>query len=183
MDSNTDIIIDLKGESNYAFGALYKNYFRTINHFVTNNSGSNSDAEDVFQDTMLVLIQKLRQDDFQLTASIKTYIMAIAKNLWIKKLRNGYRETEFTNFHDNKFYEEITLSIEHEKTYWDKLQFYMTKITDHCSRLMHDMFFKNKPIEQIQKEHGYSSKHNAQNQKHKCVEQIRKVKEREEKNE
>lgn len=45
------------------------------------------------------------------------------------------------------------------------------------------MFFKNKPIEQIQKDYGYSTKHNAQNQKHKCVEQIRKVKEQEEKKE
>ena len=57
MDTNTDILIDLKGESNYAFGELYKNYFRSIDYFVTNNSGSTSDAEDIFQDTMLVLIQ------------------------------------------------------------------------------------------------------------------------------
>lgn len=45
------------------------------------------------------------------------------------------------------------------------------------------MFFKNKPIEQIQKEYGYSTKHNAQNQKHKCVEQIRKVKKRKQRKE
>lgn len=181
MQPNTDIIVDLREESNFAFGELYKNYYKSISHFVLNNNGSISDAEDIFQDTMLVLVQKLRQDDFQLSASIKTYIMAIAKHLWLNKLRTSYRETELTDLHDHKFYEEIALSIEQEKTYWDKLQFYMTKITDHCSRLMHDMFFKNKPIEQIQKEHGYSSKHNAQNQKHKCVEQIRKVKEQEEK--
>ncbi len=142
MSTNTDIIVDLREESNFAFGELYKNYFKSINHFVLNNNGSTSDAEDIFQDTMLILIQKLRQDDFQLSASIKTYITAIAKHLWLKKLRNSYRETEFTDLHDNKFYEEINLSIEQEKTYWDKLQFYMTKITDHCSRLMHDMFFK-----------------------------------------
>lgn len=181
MDNNTDILIDLKGESNYAFGELYQNHFNSIQYFVTHNSGSTMDAEDIFQDTMLVLVQKLRQDDFQLTASVKTYIMAIAKHLWLKKLRNSSREIEFTDLNDEKFYDEITLSIEQEKTYLDKLQFYMTQITDHCSRLMHDMFFKNKPIEQIQKEHGYSTKHNAQNQKHKCVEQIRKVKEKEEK--
>lgn len=183
MQTNTDLITDLRGENNHAFGELYKNYFGMVRHFVTNNNGKITDAEDIFQDAMLVLIQKLRQDDFQLSASIKTYIMAIAKHLWLKKLRNPRRETEFTDLHNNKFYEEITLSIDQEKTYWDKLQFYMTKITDHCSRLMHDMFFKNKPIEQIQKDFGYSTKHNAQNQKHKCVEQIRKVKEQEEKNE
>jgi hypothetical protein len=43
------------------------------------------------------------------------------------------------------------------------------------------MLFKNKPIEQIQKDYGYSTKHNAQNQKHKCVQQIKKIKEQEDK--
>lgn len=183
MQTNTDIIIDLKGNNNEAFGTLYKNYFGLVSHFITKNNGTIHDAENVFQDTMIVLITKLQQDDFVLDASIKTYIMAIAKNLWFKKLRSANRETALTDIHDNKFYEKITLAIEAEKTYWDKLQNYLHKITEHCKGLIHDMFFKNKPIEQIQKEYGYTTKHNAQNQKHKCVEQIRKVKEQEEKKE
>lgn len=38
------------------------------------------------------------------------------------------------------------------------------RVTEHCQGLIHDMFFKEKSIEQIQKEYGYSTKHNAQNQ-------------------
>jgi len=41
-------------------------------------------------------------------------------------------------------------------------------------------FFNNKAIDQIQEDYGYSTRHNAHNQKHKCVEQIRKIKEKEE---
>ena len=183
MQTSTDIIIDLKGENNQAFGTLYKNYFALVSRFVTTNNGTNHDAEDIFQDTMMALVAKLRNDDFVLEASVKTYIMAIAKNLWFKKLRDNKRETEFTDTHDNKFYEEISLAIEEEKSYWDKLQNYIHKISAHCKGLIHNMFFKNKPIEQIRQDYGYSTIHNAQNQKHKCVEQIRKVKEQEEKKE
>jgi RNA polymerase sigma factor (sigma-70 family) len=178
-----EIINDLKGENNSAFGQLYKEYFGMVNRFVANNNGRPDDAEDIFQDTMIVLLEKLRQDDFQLTASIKTYIMAISKNLWLKRLRTAYRETEFTDIHDNKFYEEINLAIENEKSYTDKLQSYIHKISKHCQGLIHDIFFKEKAIEQIQKEHGYSTRHNAQNQKHKCVEQIKKLKEQDKKEE
>ncbi|MDN3656678.1 sigma-70 family RNA polymerase sigma factor [Ferruginibacter paludis] len=181
MQTNTEIIIDLKGENNQAFGTLYKNYFGVVNRFITNNSGTNHDAEDIFQDAMIVLVAKLRQDDFVLEASVKTYIMAIAKNLWFKKLRTANRETEFTAIHNEKFYAEISLAIEQEKTYMDKLQYYIHQISDHCRRLIHDMFFKNQPIKQIQQDYGYTSIHNAQNQKHKCVEQIRKIKEKESK--
>ena len=171
-----EVFKDLKGECDHAFGRLYSAYFGMVQRFVTNNSGTRDDAEDIFQDTMLVLVQKLRRDDFQLTACIKTYIMAIAKNLWLKKLRNAYREIEFTDLHGERFHEEIELAIAEEKSYWEKLQNYMEHITEHCRGLIQDIFFQQKAIEQIQKEYGYSTRHNAQNQKHKCVEQIRRVK-------
>lgn len=176
----TEILIDLKGENNHAFGQLYKEYFPMVNRFVTNNNGRTDDAEDVFQDTMVVFLEKLRKDDFILTASIKTYIMAIAKNLWLKRLRTSYKEIEFTDSLDNKFFDTINLAIEHEKSYWEKLRSYLPLITIHCQKIIDDIFFKEKQIAQIQKEYGYSTKHNAQNQKHKCVEQIKKVKEQDE---
>ncbi len=175
-----EILQDLKGENNVAFGQLYKEYFIMVNRFVTNNNGRTDDAEDIFQDTLMVFLEKLRQDDFILTASIKTYIMAIAKNLWLKRLRTSYKETEFTDKLDTKFFEEITLAIEQEKTYWEKLRSYLPLITIHCQKIIDDIFFQEKQISQIQKEYGYSTKHNAQNQKHKCVEQIKKVKEKDE---
>lgn len=177
----TEIITDLKGENNSAFGKLYQEYFGMVHHFVMNNSGNIDDAEDLFQDTMMVLIQKLRQDDFELSASIKTYIMAISKNIWLKKLRDGHQETEYSEIHEKQINQEIDLAIEEEKSYKDKLQTFIHKVTKHCQGLIHDLFFKEKSIEQIQKDYGYSTKHNAQNQKHKCVEQIKKVKKEEDK--
>lgn len=181
MAITREIIVDLKGESNIAFQQLYKEYFGMVSRFVTKNNGSMEDAEDIFQESMMVLVEKLRLDHFQLTASIKTYIMAICKNLWLKRWRTSHRLTEFTELYNNQFFEEIDLAIDEEKSYWDKLQHYLTKITDHCNKLIHDMFFHHKSIEQIQKDYSYTTKHNAQNQKHKCMEQIKKVKELDEK--
>lgn len=173
---SVEILTDLKGENNSAFGELYKNYFYSVNRFITNNNGSTNDAEDVFQDTMIILLEKLRKDNFQLTASLKTYIMAISKNIWLNKLRKTYKEVDLTNENSNIYFDQIDIAIDHEKNYMDKLQNYLHMITDHCQGLIHDMFFKEKSIAQIQKEYGYSTIHNTQNQKHKCIEQIRKVK-------
>ncbi|MBC7555703.1 MAG: hypothetical protein H7195_01945 [Chryseobacterium sp.] len=41
-----------------------------------------------------------------------------------------------------------------------------------------DIFMKNKGIEEIQSKYNYSTKKNAQNQKYKCVEQIKRIKEK-----
>ena len=174
-----NILIDLKTENNFAFGKLYQDNFGKISNFVQNNSGNQADAEDLFQDAMMVLVEKLRQDNFQLTASIDTYVYAICKNLWFKKLRGKNVALSVDEMQSYEFLTSINDSIENEKTYLEKLKGYVLKMTDHCNKLINDIFFKEKAIEQIQKDYGYSTRHNAQNQKHKCVEQIRKVKEKE----
>ncbi len=94
-----DFFLDrLKIQDNKAFHYLYNNYFKMVKSFITNNNGREEDAEDVFQDTLVVLLQKLRNDNFLVSASLKTYIYAIAKNLWLKKIRfnKAYQQLEFT---------------------------------------------------------------------------------------
>lgn len=177
----SNVLIDLKTENNFAFGKLYQDNFQRISKFVQNNSGNEADAEDLFQDAMIVLVEKLRQDNFQLTASIDTYVYAICKNLWFKKLRDKNYELSVDEIQSVIFLNSINNAIDDEKTYLEKLKGYLVKITDHCNRLIHDIFFNEKGIEQIQKDFGYTTRHNAQNQKHKCVEQIRKIKAQEEK--
>lgn len=179
------MIANLRNGNRASYETLYKENFASVEKFITKNSGTIDDAKDIFQDTLFVLIEKLRADNFELTASLKTYIIAISKNLWFKKLRyqSYYRQTEFSEALSNKFNSEISLSINDEKSYWEKLQTYLSKITAHCNHLLQSMFFENKNIEAIQKEYCYSSRHNAQNQKHKCIEQVRKVKEADQKKE
>lgn len=170
------LLEDLKSENNFAFGQLYRDNAGKITAFVTKNQGTVSDAEDLFQDAMLVLVEKLRQDHFQLTASIHTYVYAICKNLWYKKLRDRSYQLSLDEVQDADFLQAISMAIEDEKGYAERLQGYLTQITSHCNRLIQDLFYRQKAMEEIQQTYGYTTRHNAQNQKHKCVEQIRRVK-------
>lgn len=170
-------IEDFRADSNSAFGILYKKYFARTKKFVLNNKGRLEDAEDIFQDAVIILYEKLYEDDFQAYTCLGNYISGIAKNLWLKKLNN---KNFFVDFHDGYYQnhkEEIQLAIENERDYLNKLEDYIKVISTHCQNLITDIFFKHKNIDEIQKKYKYSTKHNAQNQKYKCVEQIKKVKE------
>ncbi len=175
--SSQQILTELRSGSNLAFDDIYQNHFPTVLRFIINNNGNQADAEDTFQETLMVLMKKLERDDFELTASLQTYLVAISKNLWFKKLRNRQFELQVDDLLNEPFNQEIELAIEEEKTYMDRLKGYMNNISAHCNRLINDMFFKGKSIEEVQTDYGYSSRHNAINQKHKCINQIRKVKE------
>jgi RNA polymerase sigma factor (sigma-70 family) len=175
------ILAELKTEGNGTYKEMYASYFNDVKRFITARNGSAQDAEDIFQDTMIVLIEKLRKDDFLLTASLKTYVVAIAKYLWFKKYKTAQKETFVTEAYTGEFYLAVDNAVEAEKTYWERVKTAMNKITGHCNRLLHDLFFKNKSAAAIQKEYGYSSLHNTQNQKYKCLNQIRQAVEAENK--
>lgn len=170
-------LLELKTENNLVIKKLYENNFYKISKFVEKNSGNMADAEDLFQDSMLVLIEKIRKEQFLLTASIDTYLYAICKNLWFKKLRDRSIQLPIDDFKITNFQNSIDKSTENKKSYLDILRGYLLKITEHCYGLITDFFLKEKTIEEIQEEYGYTTRHSAQNQKYKCIKQIRKLKE------
>jgi len=175
-NANTKIIADLKSGHCDFYSQLYEQNYQLVERYVLKNHGTVDDAKDIFQDIMLVLIEKIYADDFELTASFSTYIFAIGKNLWLKKLRNISYQKEITlnDFNTTSLYAEVSSFIEIEMTYMEKLESLMKKMSAHCYHLLRSMFYLDKKIEDIQKDFGYSSRHNAQNQKYKCLEQAKK---------
>lgn len=168
--------ISERTDSSKAFSHIYTDHFHMVKKFVLINNGNISDAEDLYQDTMIIVSRKLEDDDFKLTAKLSTYIMAIAKNLWYKKLRDS-RKSEFVEEQsDDQFYQEVDHFIDNEKSNAEKLLNVLSRISSHCNRLINDIFFNYRPIKEIQEKYGYTTRHNAQNQKHKCIKQMKKEK-------
>ena len=81
------ILLIAKGDRT-AFEFLYKNFYKMAEWLITNNSGTKADAEDTFQDALVAFYEKTLQADFEITCSLKTYVYAIVRNLWLKKLRD-----------------------------------------------------------------------------------------------
>jgi RNA polymerase sigma factor (sigma-70 family) len=179
MKKSSEIVLTgLKLGDDNAYKELYNRNYIPVERFILKNTGTIQDAKDIFQDTMLILIEKVQSDNFKLTANIDTYIYAISKNLWLKKLRNNltHPKVPLDGFDCNDFQEELMIITEDEKTYMEKIKTLMGKLSAHCYQLLHSMIFNNKGIKEVQKIFGYSNKHNAQNQKYKCMEQAKKVK-------
>lgn len=175
------ITSEKKIKETFVFNETYSQYFPMVKRFVLKNNGTITDAEDIFQETMIVLLEKLRQDNFVLTATLKTYVMAIAKNLWLKKLNAPKQAFSLSDISDESaFFAQMDIAIEQEQTYWDKFQMVFQKITQHCQNLIQDWFFTKLSTEDIQQKYGYTTKHNAQNQKYKCLNQIKKEHRKEE---
>lgn len=164
--------MDFKLKNYQIFGAEYNQHFQPILKFVLKNSGSKEDAEDLYQDSIIILIEKMQNDNFVLTASLKTYLVAIAKNLWLKKLHLRKNITKIS-IDSNLLYDELEEDIKNEKSIIEKFQEYILKITDHCQEIIEDYLTK-KNNENLFLKYGYKSKESYQTQKNKCIKQIKK---------
>ncbi len=72
---------------------IYAKYSNLVQSIVTSNSGSVSDANDVFQEALVALYHK-SLEGFQLEKSFKSYFIAICRYIWLDKLRDKKRKNK-----------------------------------------------------------------------------------------
>ena len=164
-------------QENKAYEILYKFYFPVVENFILKNSGSHDDAQDIFQETIIVLLQKVPLDSFELTSSLKTYIFAISSNLWLKRLRESKRLYK-TVEHISKTENNISDPAQEEpieKSWSEKMDILLEKVPSHCQFIIKSIFYLGKKFEEIKDKLGYKNKHSAQNQKYKCMQQLKKA--------
>lgn len=179
--SDHTLLNQLKAEDSSSFELLYDFCFPAVASYIQQNLGNNEDAEDVFQEAIIVFLQKIRQSDFVLTSSLKTYMYAIAKNLWLKRLRDNKIKTVDDGLKLISFdLKTEVFEIEPEKTKEEKMESWLLKITRNCQNILKALFFYEVPMDNLMLKMGWKNKHTASNQKHKCIKQIKIIKEKEE---
>ena len=65
--------------------------FNKLKYFVRQNNGNLQDAEDVFQEGLIIFDRNIRQDKYKGTDSLGAYFYAICKLTWKNKLRKKRR--------------------------------------------------------------------------------------------
>jgi RNA polymerase sigma factor (sigma-70 family) len=87
---------------------------------VTRLGGSSEDAKDIFQESLMIILEKIDSGEFALTCKFKTFLYCISENLWKSILLKRQRaanyllrrtdndtESDFTETIDDKLYEDI----------------------------------------------------------------------------
>jgi len=161
-----------------AISYIYKSCYPTIEKMVFKMNGSMDEAYDVFQDSMTILYEKAKANDLALTCKLSTYLTAIAKHLWLKKLSSKKKQS-FTVLNDDVDYQlavqdDIERFIEFEKNV-TKLSACFEQIGEPCNSILKSFYVQNKSMQSIAEEFGYTNPENAKTQKYKCLNRLRKL--------
>jgi len=105
-DRNTDErLLEFAGAGDAAaFQQLYERHRNAVFRFAYRLSGSVENAEDLTHDCFLSLIKRAASFETG-RASLRTYLLAATRNLWLKQLRTLGRESALDEFDENDFVE------------------------------------------------------------------------------
>ena len=103
-DRNTDeFLLESAGAGDAAaFQELYERHRKPVFRFAYRLSGNVENAEDLTHDCFLSLIKRVASFDPG-RASLRTYLLAATRNLWLKQLRTLGRESALDEFDENDF--------------------------------------------------------------------------------
>lgn len=156
-----------------ALKKLYR-YFPQVQKLIVSKGGQKQDAQDVFQDALVVFCSKLEQSDFKLTASIDTYLYSVCKLIWNNQQRkrkttsNSELEVEL----DSNDLEELNKLLEKEELL-KRAEQVLLKLGKRCQDLLKLFYFDGLRMKVIAEKMGFKSEKIAKNQKYKCMERAK----------
>lgn len=159
-----------------AVETIYKDNFNMIQGFILNNNGSYDDARDIFQEAMITLYEKAKQESFVLTCQVKTYIYSVCRRLWLKRLQQMGRYVLQTDSLEETVSVEEDIDV-HEKrnSEFAIMERALGSLGEPCKSLLEAYYLQKKDMTEIASTFGYTNADNAKNQKYKCLMRLKKL--------
>lgn len=170
--NDTALIKALKNNSEDALAQLYRDNYTSIRNYVMQNNGRPEDAEDVLQEAVIALWKIVLKPEFVLNAKLSTLVFAIAKNMWLKKLRKDVR-TQF----DSELVENIVSSYEPDLLNEKKtiaLQL-LNSLEEGCKDILTRFYFYQQTTEVIAKEMGFANTDVVKSRKYQCFKKLQSL--------
>lgn len=150
---------------------MYAALFPFIRRLVKDLGGSDEDAKDVFQDAVIVVYEKAKKPDFELTSKFSTYFYGICNNIWRsrqqKKSASEVTIPDHAKFIPDDSSDVDILQIERNKLFYKTLRL----MGKNCQKLL-ELFFQKLSMVEIAREMGYASEGYARVQKSKCKDRL-----------
>lgn len=147
-------------------------YFPVVTKMVLKNNGSKQDAEDIYQEALIILFRKVQDKNFVLTSSLNTYLYSVCRYLWNDTLRKQNKKIEFEKVESVIPETEIEQDGRQESEYRIAEKAFQS-IGEKCKELLVLFYHKNLGFKQIAKQLEFASENVAKNQKYRCLEKAK----------
>lgn len=150
------------------FMNLYKSCFPAVAHYVSKMGGSFEQAQDVFQDALVIYYEKDRSGTLSVETTNNAYLVGIARHLWLKRHKQDSQTAPWKPSADLATEELLQPSSA-------KLMRYLESAGKKCMELLRAFYYDNTGLPEIASDFGFSGTRSATVQKFKCLQKVRET--------
>lgn len=179
MKPQTDekaLLVGLAASDKKAVETIYRENYNTIQALIINNNGSADDAKDIFQEAMIVLYEKARSGNFELSCQVKTFIYSVSRRLWLKRLQQQNRfSSPGDSMEEVVPVEEEMEDHERRNDEFEMMDKAISHLGEPCKSLIEAYYLQKQTMNEIAANFGYTNADNAKNQKYKCLMRLKRI--------
>jgi RNA polymerase sigma factor (sigma-70 family) len=174
--SDAELIAAVREEQdlNRAILYLYQQYAASTSSFIIHYGGSEQDADDVFQETVVAFIDTVKKGKYRMEASIKTFLVSVAKNIWFneikKRERSGAREKIYEKARDQEV-EDVGFQIS-DLERRRQLRDLIDQLGDSCKKILMLYYYEDLSMKEIVDHLPYENEQVVRNKKYKCLQSL-----------
>lgn len=141
---------------------------------VTSNSGTETDAHDVFQEALIVIYKRAQSPDFVLTCPFYNFLYPVCKFIWLRKLNNPRRKwvtiEDENGYMDEANIEDVIHQTERHAFFKEKFE----EIGEKCRQLI-QLVLQKKKMREIAVLLGHKNEQTTKQQHYKCKKRLKSL--------
>jgi RNA polymerase sigma factor (sigma-70 family) len=157
-----------------AVRSLYREHAAATRSFIMGRGGSEQDADDIFQETVISFIDTVQKGKFRAESSIRTFLISISKNLWFNEMRKRSRaDSREKVFETGRDQEDpgVGEAIGNRELK-QELQKMLNGLGDACKKILTLFYYENLSMKEMVSHLHYENEQVVRNKKYKCLQQL-----------
>lgn len=155
---------------------LYEANRKPIRAFIIRNSGTVDDADDLLQEAVIVLWERVRSNRFEYNARLSTFIYATVKNMWLRRLARIRRESPADiETQTGRIEDASALDIMVESEEARIIHEALANLGEPCKTLLILYYWEEQTMEQIAVALHFANANTAKSKKYQCKKLLQKL--------
>jgi RNA polymerase sigma factor (sigma-70 family) len=146
---------------------VYRSCYPNVRKLILSNSGTELDAQDIFQEGLTKVYQKIAEKGLKLRCEFGTYLYSVCRFLWLKELEKREAipgtSTDTESLPDNASANNLIRENRELKLY----EKHFRELSKECQKVL-NMYFRNASMEEICVSMGYKNVQIAKDKKYRC---------------
>lgn len=155
---------------------LYEANRKMVAAFVARNNGTHDDHEDLLQESLVILWERVRSNRFEHASRLSTFLYATARNIWLRRLARAKKEVPTDLQPDSNpdpRASALEQMIEEEESLGVRNA--LERIGEQCRELLTLFYWEERSMEEIAQRMGFANAETVKSRKYQCKKSLEKI--------